>query len=120
MRALKSSVVCPCLLAFRHGTAPSNIRPGPELLGRVAGSADLPFYESRTRQLGFIFARYACEQQVLPSSPLSEPYSHTMSKPSAEAYQKTLARIERIQSHLNTTPRAGRLKGKVCIITGVN
>ncbi|OCB86841.1 NAD-binding protein [Sanghuangporus baumii] len=37
-----------------------------------------------------------------------------------EAYKKTLARVERIKSHLQTSPRLGRLQGKVCIITGVD
>ncbi|THH08081.1 hypothetical protein EW145_g2947 [Phellinidium pouzarii] len=36
-----------------------------------------------------------------------------------DAYQKTLARIERIKSHLKQSPRCGRLRDKVCIITGV-
>ncbi|KAH8119204.1 NAD-binding protein [Phellopilus nigrolimitatus] len=37
-----------------------------------------------------------------------------------EAYQKTLSRLERIQSHLKSTPRSARLQDRVCIITGVN
>ena len=36
-----------------------------------------------------------------------------------EAYKRTLARIQKIQSHLDTSPRGTRLKDKVCIITGV-
>ncbi|KZT19059.1 NAD(P)-binding protein [Neolentinus lepideus HHB14362 ss-1] len=36
-----------------------------------------------------------------------------------EFYQRTVARIEKIQSHLSSTPRGSRLKGKVCVITGV-
>ncbi|GJJ06630.1 hypothetical protein Clacol_000824 [Clathrus columnatus] len=36
-----------------------------------------------------------------------------------EAYKRTVARLERIQNHLSNTPRSNRLKGKVCIITGV-
>lgn len=36
-----------------------------------------------------------------------------------EAYNKTLARLDRIRNHLSTTPRSNRLKGKVCVITGV-
>ncbi|KAH7888411.1 NAD(P)-binding protein [Phlebopus sp. FC_14] len=40
--------------------------------------------------------------------------------PSAEEhYQRTLTRIEQIQSHLKNSPRGIRLKGKTCIITGV-
>ncbi|KII92970.1 hypothetical protein PLICRDRAFT_37783 [Plicaturopsis crispa FD-325 SS-3] len=48
-------------------------------------------------------------------------YSKIGSKaPGAEAlYNKTVARIGKIQSHLSTAPRGNRLKGKVCIITGV-
>ncbi|KAF9222687.1 NAD(P)-binding protein [Gyrodon lividus] len=38
---------------------------------------------------------------------------------SEEHYQRTLTRIEQIQSHLKNSPRGQRLKGKVCIITGV-
>ncbi|CEL60809.1 3-oxoacyl-[acyl-carrier-protein] reductase FabG OS=Thermotoga maritima (strain ATCC 43589 / MSB8 / DSM 3109 / JCM 10099) GN=fabG PE=3 SV=1 [Rhizoctonia solani AG-1 IB] len=38
----------------------------------------------------------------------------------AEQYAKlTVERLQRIQSQLTTAPRAGKLKGKVCIITGV-
>ncbi|KAF8482870.1 sex determination protein tasselseed-2 [Russula ochroleuca] len=36
-----------------------------------------------------------------------------------EHYKHTLERLSRIQSHLATTPRTGKLKGKVAIITGV-
>ncbi|KAJ7287416.1 hypothetical protein C8J57DRAFT_1283845 [Mycena rebaudengoi] len=36
-----------------------------------------------------------------------------------EFYQNTKARIQKIQSHLATSPRGIRLKDKVCIITGV-
>ncbi|KAI5123637.1 hypothetical protein M0805_001670 [Coniferiporia weirii] len=36
-----------------------------------------------------------------------------------EAYEKTLARIDRIKSHLKSAPRSCRLQDKVCIITGV-
>ncbi|EJF65174.1 NAD(P)-binding protein [Dichomitus squalens LYAD-421 SS1] len=39
---------------------------------------------------------------------------------SAEEFRKrTLARLDSIRSHLQTVPRTSRLKGKVCIITGV-
>ncbi|KAF8678396.1 Enoyl-(Acyl carrier protein) reductase [Rhizoctonia solani] len=41
-------------------------------------------------------------------------------KVGAEQYAKlTAERLQRIQSQLTTTPRAGKLEGKVCIITGV-
>lgn len=36
-----------------------------------------------------------------------------------EFYKRTLARLEKIQNHLDEAPRCGRLKDKVCIITGV-
>ncbi|KAJ7703082.1 hypothetical protein B0H17DRAFT_1041534 [Mycena rosella] len=36
-----------------------------------------------------------------------------------EFYENTKARIQKIQSHLANSPRGTRLKGKVCIITGV-
>jgi hypothetical protein len=36
-----------------------------------------------------------------------------------EFYQRTASRIQAIQSHLTTKPRGQKLKGKVCIITGV-
>ncbi|KZV95961.1 NAD(P)-binding protein [Exidia glandulosa HHB12029] len=36
-----------------------------------------------------------------------------------EQYKRTLTRLQRIQGHLKTTPRGGRLQGKVCIVTGV-
>jgi len=36
-----------------------------------------------------------------------------------EHYERTRARIAKIQSHLTQAPRAARLKDKVCIITGV-
>ncbi|KAG6378247.1 hypothetical protein JVT61DRAFT_13953 [Boletus reticuloceps] len=38
----------------------------------------------------------------------------------AEHHQRTLTRIEQIQSHLKKTSRGQRLSGKVCIITGVS
>ena len=36
-----------------------------------------------------------------------------------EHHKRTVARIAKIQSHLATSPRTGKLKGKVAIITGV-
>ncbi|KAH7924603.1 NAD(P)-binding protein [Leucogyrophana mollusca] len=38
---------------------------------------------------------------------------------SEEHYQRTLTRVNQIQSHLSNSPRGQRLKGKTCIITGV-
>lgn len=35
-----------------------------------------------------------------------------------EFHKKTLARLEKIQSHLSESPRTTRLQDKVCIITG--
>ncbi|KAL1743501.1 hypothetical protein HDZ31DRAFT_40770 [Schizophyllum fasciatum] len=34
-------------------------------------------------------------------------------------YKRTVARIRSIQTHLEREPRGGKLKGKVCIVTGV-
>jgi hypothetical protein len=36
-----------------------------------------------------------------------------------EHHKHTVVRLARIQSHLATSPRTGKLKGKVAIITGV-
>jgi hypothetical protein len=36
-----------------------------------------------------------------------------------EHYKRTVTRLARIQSHLATAPRTGKLRGKVAIITGV-
>jgi NAD(P)-dependent dehydrogenase (short-subunit alcohol dehydrogenase family) len=38
---------------------------------------------------------------------------------SADTYAKTLARLQKIQTQLANAPRGTKLKGKVCIITGV-
>jgi hypothetical protein len=35
------------------------------------------------------------------------------------AYSKTSNRLQKIQAHLQSAPRTGRLRDKVCIITGV-
>jgi hypothetical protein len=35
------------------------------------------------------------------------------------AWKRTVARLTKIQSHLATAPRGGKLKDKVCIVTGV-
>lgn len=43
----------------------------------------------------------------------------TANKSSEETYKQTLSRIQKIQSHLDNTPRGSRLKDKVCTITGV-
>lgn len=42
-----------------------------------------------------------------------------LSGAASEAHKRTVARLEKIQSHLNDAPRSSRLQGKVCIITGV-
>ena len=39
--------------------------------------------------------------------------------PGDDHYQKTVARIAKIQSHFSDSPKSARLKDKVCIITGV-
>ena len=36
-----------------------------------------------------------------------------------ESFQRTMARIRTIQSHLSREPRGHKLSGKVCVITGV-
>jgi hypothetical protein len=36
-----------------------------------------------------------------------------------EHYKRTVARLARIQSHLASAPRTGKLRGKVAVITGV-
>ncbi|KXN85348.1 3-oxoacyl-[acyl-carrier-protein] reductase FabG [Leucoagaricus sp. SymC.cos] len=36
-----------------------------------------------------------------------------------ETYKHTLARIQKIQSHLDNAPKGSKLKDKVCVITGV-
>jgi len=47
-------------------------------------------------------------------------YGNTLAKPKVDnSYQKTVARIEKIQSHLSRSPRGTKLKGKVCVVTGV-
>jgi hypothetical protein len=59
---------------------------------------------------------------TLTSKPFMS-YSNTRapgaSKSVDEAYKHTLARIQKIQAHLDNAPRGSKLKGKVCIITGV-
>ncbi|KAI0074372.1 NAD(P)-binding protein [Panus rudis PR-1116 ss-1] len=48
-------------------------------------------------------------------------YSAVKAKTDAneEHYKRSQARLQKIQTHLDSAPRSGRLKGKVCIITGV-
>ncbi|RXW21628.1 hypothetical protein EST38_g4223 [Candolleomyces aberdarensis] len=52
---------------------------------------------------------------------MSDSYSktRTQSKSADEHHKNTLARIQQIQSQFKDTPGSGKLKGKVCIITGV-
>jgi len=49
---------------------------------------------------------------------MSQAKSLTKSQLEA-AYSKTSNRLQKIQAHLQSAPRAGRLRDKVCIITGV-
>lgn len=35
-----------------------------------------------------------------------------------EFRKRTLARLDSVKNHLQTSPRGARLKGKVCVITG--
>lgn len=37
----------------------------------------------------------------------------------SDFFKRTLARLDKIRNHLQTAPRSGRLRDKVCIITGV-
>ncbi|CCM00267.1 uncharacterized protein FIBRA_02297 [Fibroporia radiculosa] len=56
-----------------------------------------------------------------PQSP-SNPYASATTKLGGggeDFHKRTTARLEQIQSQLEVTPRKDRLKGKVCIITGV-
>ncbi|TRM69323.1 hypothetical protein BD626DRAFT_473678 [Schizophyllum amplum] len=54
---------------------------------------------------------------------MSYTYGKTVSAPKTgvneDSYKRTVARIQKIQSHLENEPRGTRLKGKVCIVTGV-
>jgi hypothetical protein len=62
---------------------------------------------------------------IVPDQP--DPFAATMSydktrsssQNAQEFYENTKARIQKIQSHLASSPRGTRLKDKVCIITGV-
>jgi len=48
-------------------------------------------------------------------------YEGTRQKSQADDdfYEKTAARIKKIQDHFVEAPRTGAVKGKVCIVTGV-
>lgn len=53
---------------------------------------------------------------------MSKPSEYGVGKVSVDGEEfakRTAARLEKIQSQLETSPRASRLKGKVCVITGV-
>lgn len=41
-------------------------------------------------------------------------------KSSEEHFKTTSARLEQIQAQLDNTPGVGKLKNKVCVVTGVN
>jgi hypothetical protein len=43
----------------------------------------------------------------------------TVSMSPEEMYKRTISRIESIQGHLAKAPRSERMRGKVCIVTGV-
>jgi hypothetical protein len=45
-------------------------------------------------------------------------YDNTRAK-QEDSLQTTLTRIRNVQAHIEGTPRGNRLKGKVCIVTGV-
>ncbi|QRV79157.1 Enoyl-(Acyl carrier protein) reductase [Ceratobasidium sp. AG-Ba] len=60
----------------------------------------------------------------MPDAPTKPKYSSPTALPPPkgspeEIAKRTVARLQAIQSQLSTVPRAGKLKGKVCIITGV-
>ncbi|KAJ7924928.1 hypothetical protein B0H13DRAFT_1976758 [Mycena leptocephala] len=50
---------------------------------------------------------------------MSYDKTRSSSQNAQEFYENTKARIQKIQSHLASSPRGTRLKDKVCIITGV-
>ncbi|KZT08369.1 NAD-P-binding protein [Laetiporus sulphureus 93-53] len=52
----------------------------------------------------------------------SKPNPYAKNKVAAggdDFVKRTVTRLQQIQSQLETTPRSGRLRGKVCVITGV-
>ncbi|OCH86522.1 NAD-P-binding protein [Obba rivulosa] len=54
-----------------------------------------------------------------PARP-STPYGGVPATVSADEFrERTISRLKSIQTHLETAPRLGRLRGKVCVITGV-
>jgi pantothenate synthetase len=53
----------------------------------------------------------------MPDGGYDKVRSQTIS--AQEHYAVTTARIKQIQSQLDGSVRAGKLKGKVCIVTGV-
>jgi hypothetical protein len=42
------------------------------------------------------------------------------SKSTDDHFKTTAARLQQIQSQLENTPGVGKLKNKVCVVTGVN
>ena len=60
-------------------------------------------------------------QSITGPAIIMSPYDKTRSeqKTAEEHYTTTKARIEKIQSQLDSATRGDKLKGKVCIITGV-
>ena len=46
-------------------------------------------------------------------------YTAKPKETNAELQKITASRIQKIRSHLEVSPRGSRLKGKVCVITGV-
>ncbi|KAI0320901.1 sex determination protein tasselseed-2 [Amylostereum chailletii] len=51
-------------------------------------------------------------------APKEQPRIQQVESPEAQ-HKRTVARITKIQSHLDTAPRGNKLKGKVCVVTGV-
>ncbi|KAJ3989963.1 hypothetical protein F5890DRAFT_1483779 [Lentinula detonsa] len=56
----------------------------------------------------------------MPESSSKTVYDNTRQNPPSpdEFLKSSLARIQKVQSHLDSSPRGTRMKGKVCIITG--
>jgi hypothetical protein len=56
---------------------------------------------------------------TLPTmAPTKQPVLERSVSPQ-EHYKRTVARLAKIQSHLATAPRTGKLRGKVAVVTGV-
>lgn len=101
---------------------------------------DVPARASQKEQAQFRYSNYAGfgmtvfpSPRFTPTIPSQDPntqnmpetskktvYDNTRQKATSqdEFLKSSLARIQQVQMHLDTTPRGIRMKGKVCIITG--